>query len=107
MDKYLLEDLNEAAARVTAALNELIGLVKQGPEVTQAPIPHEAAVEVITISTAHLCAAPEPAEMIRQAKVMTHLHRFSARPMVRLFFPGLKLVYSRFWLKQLPSWLRD
>lgn len=65
----MLEDLNEAAARVTAALNELLGHVKQGPEVTQAPVPHEATVEVIAESTTHLCAAPEPAEMIRQAKV--------------------------------------
>jgi talin len=70
VEKPLLEDLNEAAAKVTAALNELLGYVKQGPEVSQAAIPHAATMEVITESTRTLCQAPEPAEMIRQAKIL-------------------------------------
>lgn len=70
VEKPLLEDLNEAARKVTAALNDLLGYVRQGPAVTQAAIPRAATVEVITESAHQLVQAPEPSELIKQAKIL-------------------------------------
>lgn len=66
----LLEDLGEAARRVTETLNDLLSQVKRGPDVTAPPMAYEASVHIIEESTRQLVAAPEPAEMIRQAKVL-------------------------------------